>query len=760
MPKKILLADDSVTIQKVVELTFVEEDYEVSCVSNGRAAVDKIKEDRPDILLCDVIMPEMNGYEVASFVKGDPAYSSIPVILLTGTFEPFDEDKARATGAETYITKPFDSKMLVDKVEELLSRRIVYKAPEHAETAEVFHSRQEFVVTSEEQAGPTAEEAAASEESGAFMSPELEYEMPGEALEPTPQASVEETVISADRAAEPRDLEVSSSLPSEPEESGIDEPDAGELVLESADVEEVDVPGAGLEDETTADMGTQQTGGDGLSEAVDVGEIMPEDEIPETAFGELVTPAETGEEHEASYEASAPASIERTGEGEDVPGGTESGAPPDEVEDLGAFEPTAFEEPLEEAEAPEPPPIVHELTEQQEMVSEAQKVLDAQAEAEGSDEVVDAPPEPEESGELAGEAQAEESFGGLEPEVAPESESPAQVTEEPIAADDTAGAILEESPFMSDAVGEEALEGEAEAGEEQLKDSSAEEMAGPQTAEETGFPSEGEEAYEEQAAFAAVGMAAEGEEQVTEETDQAEPVETESAEGPAGQKVNEAGEPAAVVTEPEPVAVGEQPESVPAQVDGSKVEEMVRDAVEQLLPAAVERAVGEAVETAVRKAADEIVAAKVREAIGDALPDMVKEQAGLLVPEIGREAVARMLPDMIRQEAGETVSGTVKPMAEAEAASAVSRAIGEALPEAIRQAAMDTTPAVVGQVAEERAPEVIRETVKAISRDIVAEEVKASLPDIVRPLAWEVIPELAESIIKRRIQELETEETD
>ncbi len=125
MPKKILLADDSVTIQKVVELTFAEGDYQVVCVSNGKAAIEKVKESRPDILLCDIIMPEVSGYEVAEFVKRNPAFSAIPVILLTGTFEPFDEDKARLSGADTFITKPFDSRMLVEKVESLLKARLV-----------------------------------------------------------------------------------------------------------------------------------------------------------------------------------------------------------------------------------------------------------------------------------------------------------------------------------------------------------------------------------------------------------------------------------------------------------------------------------------------------------------------------------------------------------------------------------------------------------------------------------------------------------
>lgn len=125
MPKKILLADDSVTIQKVVELTFAEGDYEVTCVSNGRAALERLKASRPDILLCDIIMPELSGYEVAETVKKDPNFKGIPVILLTGTFEPFDEEKARQSGADTYITKPFDSRMLVEKVESLLQERLV-----------------------------------------------------------------------------------------------------------------------------------------------------------------------------------------------------------------------------------------------------------------------------------------------------------------------------------------------------------------------------------------------------------------------------------------------------------------------------------------------------------------------------------------------------------------------------------------------------------------------------------------------------------
>jgi CheY-like chemotaxis protein len=118
--KKILLADDSITIQKVVELTFSEADFQVVCVSNGAQALRKISEMRPDIVLLDVIMPEKNGYEVCEQLKRAPSTSGIPVLLLTGTFEPFDKKRAEAAGANGHLTKPFESQVLVSKVEELI----------------------------------------------------------------------------------------------------------------------------------------------------------------------------------------------------------------------------------------------------------------------------------------------------------------------------------------------------------------------------------------------------------------------------------------------------------------------------------------------------------------------------------------------------------------------------------------------------------------------------------------------------------------
>jgi len=121
MSKKILLADDSITIQKVVELTFSEGDYQVFSVGNGAQALKKIHEVRPDVALLDVIMPEANGYEVCEKVKRNPETSWIPVLLLTGTFEPYDRKRAEAAGANGHLTKPFESQMLISKVEELIA---------------------------------------------------------------------------------------------------------------------------------------------------------------------------------------------------------------------------------------------------------------------------------------------------------------------------------------------------------------------------------------------------------------------------------------------------------------------------------------------------------------------------------------------------------------------------------------------------------------------------------------------------------------
>ncbi len=120
MPKNLLLADDSVTIQKVVGIVFSGEDYRITSVDNGEDAILRAREIRPDIVLADAVMPRMNGYELCQALKADPDLGDVPVLLLTGTFEPFDEARARSARADGHIAKPFDSQALLTRVRELV----------------------------------------------------------------------------------------------------------------------------------------------------------------------------------------------------------------------------------------------------------------------------------------------------------------------------------------------------------------------------------------------------------------------------------------------------------------------------------------------------------------------------------------------------------------------------------------------------------------------------------------------------------------
>lgn len=119
MSIKLLLADDSITIQKVIGIIFGGEDYDLTVVDNGKAALDKAREILPDVLLIDALMPGMSGYEVCEQVRATPQLATKPVLLLTGSFEPFDEAKAASCGADDFIAKPFESQQIVTKVKEL-----------------------------------------------------------------------------------------------------------------------------------------------------------------------------------------------------------------------------------------------------------------------------------------------------------------------------------------------------------------------------------------------------------------------------------------------------------------------------------------------------------------------------------------------------------------------------------------------------------------------------------------------------------------
>lgn len=119
----LLLADDSVTIQRVIELTFAEQGMRVVSVGDGESAIARMTAEPPDIVLADVGMRRVDGYQVAAHMKRTPALAlaQVPVLLLTGAFEPIDEDRARRAGCDGVLVKPFEPRQVLAQVRALLS---------------------------------------------------------------------------------------------------------------------------------------------------------------------------------------------------------------------------------------------------------------------------------------------------------------------------------------------------------------------------------------------------------------------------------------------------------------------------------------------------------------------------------------------------------------------------------------------------------------------------------------------------------------
>jgi CheY-like chemotaxis protein len=123
--RKLLLADDSITIHKVVELILAGEGFEIKTLNNGEDAWAAIPDFNPDIVLADVEMPRMNGYLLCEKIKQDPSTSKIPVLLLAGAFEPFDEESAKRVHADGFVIKPFDAQELINKIQEAIESSVV-----------------------------------------------------------------------------------------------------------------------------------------------------------------------------------------------------------------------------------------------------------------------------------------------------------------------------------------------------------------------------------------------------------------------------------------------------------------------------------------------------------------------------------------------------------------------------------------------------------------------------------------------------------
>ncbi|MDQ3919602.1 MAG: response regulator, partial [Acidobacteriota bacterium] len=220
--RKLLLADDSPTVQKVISLFLEEEGVEVVAVGDGREALRLLEEERPpDILIADVWMPGLGGYELCERVKSDERLRHIPVILLVSKFEPFNEAEARRVGADTVLTKPFQSiRDLVSRVGSLLGggpkpeETAPERTPREESAAEASHARAESQATDAAARAPYAD-AQADERAVAFDSELAQpFGDPGaddELIEAKPAESFFEPAraAAAERAAAPEEIEVS-----------------------------------------------------------------------------------------------------------------------------------------------------------------------------------------------------------------------------------------------------------------------------------------------------------------------------------------------------------------------------------------------------------------------------------------------------------------------------------------------------------------------------------------------------------------------
>ena len=120
MSRKILVVDDEPNILISLEFLMKRAGFEVRSADDGEAALRAIREDPPDLVLLDVMMPKKDGYEVCEAVRANPAWASIRIVMLTARGREIEREKGLALGADDYVTKPFATRELVDKVNTLL----------------------------------------------------------------------------------------------------------------------------------------------------------------------------------------------------------------------------------------------------------------------------------------------------------------------------------------------------------------------------------------------------------------------------------------------------------------------------------------------------------------------------------------------------------------------------------------------------------------------------------------------------------------
>jgi CheY-like chemotaxis protein len=207
MNQTLLLADASATIQRIVELTFAAENIAVVPFSNGEHAIASLDRNVPDIVLADVGMPGRSGYEISRYIKNSPPLAHIPVLLLTGAFEPVDQTKALEAGCDGILIKPFEPQFVISRVKELL--RKPKPGTKEAEVEQYFDELDKaFANLSASQSPVAGMESQAESMMAAAVDLSIAHDEPAEhaSLEPEPPADAPvagASARSAPVAAEP-----------------------------------------------------------------------------------------------------------------------------------------------------------------------------------------------------------------------------------------------------------------------------------------------------------------------------------------------------------------------------------------------------------------------------------------------------------------------------------------------------------------------------------------------------------------------------
>jgi len=118
--KRILIVEDEESLLKLETILLTVNGYEVSSASTGMDALEKLSAEQFDLVLLDIMLPDIDGYEICSRIKEDHRHADIPVVMLTGRKSTGDQERGASCGADAYLTKPFKSAMIIEVIERLI----------------------------------------------------------------------------------------------------------------------------------------------------------------------------------------------------------------------------------------------------------------------------------------------------------------------------------------------------------------------------------------------------------------------------------------------------------------------------------------------------------------------------------------------------------------------------------------------------------------------------------------------------------------